>query len=62
MKELQASEVRSVQEQAMDAIQCLQSIVKECESLYQSRRYIIAKADDAMAHAKMICAIAKGDN
>lgn len=58
MKDLEAYAIRAIQERAMTAIHDLQAIVDECERLYQSRRYIIAKAEDALVHAKAISAIA----
>lgn len=45
--EFTESEVRRICEDAMTAINNLQAIVTECESDYQSRRYIAEKAQKA---------------
>lgn len=45
--EFTESEVRRICEDAMTAINYLQAIVTECESDYQSRRYIAEKMNKA---------------
>lgn len=58
MKDLQASEVRAIAENAKEAIDLLERIVKECDGMYSSRRYIIDKVTNAMIRVNLIASIA----
>lgn len=60
MKDLQASEARAIAENAKEAIDFLERIVKECDGMYSSRRYIIDKATNAKAFIDSIVGIANG--
>lgn len=62
MKDLQNYEVRAIQERATEAIDKLQAIVKECDQMYQSRRYIMDKAAIALERVRIIHGIAVGED
>ena len=61
MKDLQANDVRVIEGYAQNAIEQLERIVKECDQIYQSRRYIIDKATNAKVLIDALVEIANGD-